>query len=74
MHTFQTDNNTTITILPIQCSYSNVYGGIYDTAYNQAFVFYDEDEEICMDEFIYCLGLRKQLDLFAARLAHRQIS
>ena len=60
--------------------YNQAYDKIYDTAYNQAFIFYDEDEELCLDEFMNCAHQhgdqrkRVQLDLFAARLADRQVS
>lgn len=45
---------------------------MYDTAYNQAFIFYDEDEELCMDEFIYCAKYRREL--LATSFTDRQIS
>ena len=59
----------------LQCSYNSGYYKIYDTAYNQAFIFYDEDEEICLDEVMYCARQRPVVvDLLAASLADRQIS
>lgn len=63
-----------ISKFPIQCSYSGMYGQIYDTAYNQAFIFYDDEEEILFDEFMYCGERTLTIDLLAASFADRHIS
>jgi len=41
MNKFESDFNP---MYKFHCSYDFVYEPIYDTSYNMAFVFYDEDE------------------------------
>lgn len=72
MCAFQTAGRQTYQTFSIQCLYNKVYDNMYDTAYNQAFIFYDEDEELCMDEFIYCAKYRREL--LATSFTDRQIS